>query len=571
MYRFLFFIRKTGIVTTPPIYQNEKSGPAKAGFLKLIMYGDRLMGIYLNPGNEEFKRILKSNYIDKTGLISVINSKIGTKKNLVCVSRPRRFGKSYAAQMLCAYYDCTCESNDLFSNYQIAKENAKLSNINQFNVIYLDITSFISDLNSRGDSINSIVNDIQNAVIKDISTVFKVDLQDSFTNILLNYVEQSGKKIIFIIDEWDAIIREAKDNSAVQTAYLNLLRSLFKNGNFTSKVVAAAYMTGILPIKKDGTESAVSDFDEFTIINPGKFAEYTGFTSEDIKFICRQSETDISVDELRKWYDGYTFDGVNPIYNPYSVMQAIEMDRLESYWRKTTAAETLFTYINMDFKGLQEDIARLISGEHIRVDINNFNNDVETFNSKDDVLTLLIHLGYLAYDSNNQMVRIPNKEVRTEFESLLKNESRSKLADLVKKSEKLFQSTLDLRGDVVATSIDDIRCSEYAPTFYNNEQALRYVIKFAYICCVDAYQRVEELPSGKGVADVVYIPNKDSNLPAMLVELKWNKTEVAALHQIKEKHYPSVLKDYVGEILLVGVNYDENTKKHACIIERLSK
>ncbi len=529
------------------------------------------MGIYLNPGNEEFNRIIKSNYIDKTGLISIINSKIGTKKNLVCVSRPRRFGKSYAAQMLCAYYDCTCESMNLFANYQIARDDTKLSNLNQFNVIYLDITSFISELNSRGDSINSIVKDIQDAVIKDVSAVSDVNLQESFTNILLNYVEQSGKKIIFIIDEWDAIIREAKDNSVVQTAYLNLLRSLFKNGNFTSRAVAAAYMTGILPIKKDGTESAVSDFDEFTIINPGKFAEYTGFNAEDIKYVCQQNDTGISLDELKEWYDGYSFDGINPIYNPYSVMQAIEMGRLESYWRKTSAAETLFTYINMDFKGLQEDIARLISGEHIHVDINNFNNDVETFNSKDDVLTLLIHLGYLAYDSNNQMVRIPNKEVRTEFESLLKNESKSKLADLVKNSEKLFQSTLDLQGNAVAAAIDQIRCSEYAPTFYNNEQALRYVIKFAYICCVDTYQKIEELPSGKGVADVVYLPKRDSNLPAMLVELKWNKTETAALNQLKEKKYPTILQDYVGDILLVGVNYEEKTKEHGCVIERLSK
>lgn len=529
------------------------------------------MGIYLNPGNEEFKRIIKSNYIDKTGLIGIINSKIGTKKNLVCVSRPRRFGKSYAAQMLCAYYDSTCDSKDLFSEYIIAKEDDGLSYLNEFNVIYLDITSFISDLTSRGDSINSVVNNIQDAVIKDVSAVTEVDVNDSFTSILLKYVEQSGKKIIFIIDEWDAIIREAKDNSEVQTAYLNLLRSLFKNGNFTSRAVAVAYMTGILPIKKDGTESAVSDFDEFTIINPGKFAEYTGFNADDIRTVCQQNETGITVDELKEWYDGYSFDGVNPIYNPYSVMQAIEMGRLESYWRKTTAAETLFTYINMDFKGLQEDIARLISGEQLHVDINNFNNDVETFNSKDDVLTLLIHLGYLAYDNDTQMVRIPNKEVRIEFDSLLKNESKSKLADLVKRSDNLFQATLNLQGNVVAKVIDNIRCSEYAPTFYNNEQALRYVIKFAYICCVDSYQKVEELPSGKGVADVVYLPTKGSNLPAMVVELKWNKTEEAAIQQIKDKKYPTILQDYVGDILLVGVNYDESVKEHACVIERIAR
>jgi len=530
------------------------------------------LGNYLNPGNEEFKRIIKSDYIDKTGLIGIINSKIDTKKNLICVSRPRRFGKSYAAQMLCAYYDCTCDSSKLFEGYKIAESKDYKDYINQYNVIYLDITSFISAVNSTGADINTVVYDIQDSIIKELADdVGGIDEGESFTNAILQFVEATGKKIFFIIDEWDAIIREAKDNDTVQAAYLSLLRNLFKNGNFTPKAVAGAYMTGILPIKKDGTESAISDFDEFTIINPGKFAEYTGFVESDIEKICESGDCRLAIDELKEWYDGYSFDGKNPIYNPYSVMQAVEKSRLESYWRKTSASESLFMYINMDFKGLQEDVARLISGESLPVDINNFNNDVETFNSKDDVLTLLIHLGYLTYDAEEKTVRIPNKEVRTEFESLIKNESKSKLTVLVKKSEELFSDTIALKGNLVAKKIDDIRTSEYAPTFYNNEQALRYVIKFAYISCVDTYQRVEELPTGKVVADVVYIPNRTSNLPALVVELKWNKTDKAAIKQIEEKEYPSALKDYVGEIVLVGINYDDKKKTHSCTIEKVTK
>ena len=530
------------------------------------------MGNYLNPGNEEFKRIIKSDYIDKTGLISIINSKLDTKKNLICVSRPRRFGKSYAAQMLCAYYDCNCDSRQLFDGYQIANTKDYSNFLNKYNVIYLDVTSFLSDANSSGTDINSIVRDIQKAIINDVAEeVASINSNNSFTNIILKYVEATERKIVFIIDEWDAIIREAKDNDKLQAAYLNFLRGLFKNGNFTSKAVAGAYMTGILPIKKDGSESAVSDFDEFTIINPGKFAEYTGFSEADIVKICAENKSDITIDELKAWYDGYSFPNGNPIYNPYSVTQAIENGRLESYWRKTSAAENLFMYINMDFKGLQEDVARLISGESLPVDVNNFNNDVETFNSKDDVLTLLIHLGYLSYDYDNKTVTIPNKEIRNEFESLIKNESKSKLADLVNKSDKLLEYTLNLDGESVAKVIDTIRCSEYAPTFYNNEQALRYVIKFAYISCVDTYKRIEELPSGKGVADVVYLPNRTSNLPALIVELKWNKTDEAAITQIKEKDYPVVLRDYYGEIVLVGINYDEISKLHSCKIERVEK
>lgn len=179
-------------------------------------------------------------------------------------------------------------------------------------------------------------------------------------------------------------------------------------------------MTGILPIKKDGTESAVSDFDEFTIINPGKFGEYTGFNEKDIEEIC-SIHTAIDIEDLKAWYDGYSLDGKHPIYNPYFVMQAVDSGKLEAYWCKATASEMLFAYINMGFKGLREAMDRLIAGENIDVDVNSFNNDVETFNSKDDVLTLLIHFGYLAYDAENETVRIPNKEIRTEFESLLNN------------------------------------------------------------------------------------------------------------------------------------------------------
>lgn len=379
------------------------------------------MGNYLNPGNEEFKRIIRSSYVDKTGLISIINSKIDTKKNLICVSRPRRFGKSYAAQMLCAYYDCKCDSKELFGKYDIARDKDYLAYINKYNVIYLDITSFISTINSNGSSIDIVVKYIQESVIKELHAAEKsIDVTESFTNIILQFVELTGKRIIFIIDEWDVIIREAKDNEKLQVAYLNLLRSLFKNGNFTSKAIAAAYMTGILPIKKDGTESAVSDFDEFTIINPGKFGEYTGFNEKDIEEIC-SIHTAIDIEDLKAWYDGYSLDGKHPIYNPYSVMQAVDSGKLESYWCKATASEMLFAYINMGFKGLREAMDRLIAGENIDVDVNSFNNDVETFNSKDDVLTLLIHFGYLAYDAENETVRIPNKEIRTEFESLLKN------------------------------------------------------------------------------------------------------------------------------------------------------
>ena len=378
----------------------------------------------------------------------------------------------------------------------------------------------------------------------------------------------TGRKFVFIIDEWDAVVREASDRPDIQDAYFNLLRELFKNGNFTPYVIAAAYMTGILPIKKDGTESAISDFNEYTILNPGVFALYSGFTEKEVESLCENSNVDYST--MKAWYDGYVFDDEISIYNPYSVMKAIRMRRFESYWQKTSAVEGLATYINMNYDGLQDDILRLIAGEHLEVDVDGFGNDVKNFKNKDDVITLLIHLGYLAYDADDQTVRIPNKEVRSEFNMLIKNSNMNKLKELVDNSNKLLEATIAGDETAVADRIEAIRESDYAPNFYNDEQALRYVIKFAYIVCVDKYKDIQELPSGKGIADVVFMPKKTTMDPAIIVELKWNKSSEAALKQIKDKDYPEVLRDFVGEAVLVGINYDEKTKLHSCKIERVS-
>jgi len=366
------------------------------------------------------------------------------------------------------------------------------------------------------------------------------------------------------------LIREAKGDGEVQSAYLNLLRGWFKNNSFTPKVVAAAYMTGILPIKKDGSQSAISDFIEYPIFDPDGFAEFTGFTEGEVKNLCEKYG--MSFADAKKWYDGYDFPDIGAIYNPYSVMQAMRKRKFGSYWKKTSAAESLMTYINMDFEGLQEIVSRLISGEEIEVDTESFENDFETFRSCDDVLTLLIHLGYLTWHEENGTAHIPNEEVRAEFRKILKGTNANrKWMELISRSEKLLEDTIAGNGDAVARAIEEIRDTQYAPTFYNNEQALRYVIKFAYITAIDQYFKVEELPSGKGIADVVYLPKRNSMLPALVIELKWNKSSGGAIMQMKERNYPAVLEDYGGEIVMAGINYDAGKKVHSCVIEKQEK
>ena len=255
------------------------------------------MGYYINPGNENFKEILNDNYVDKTGLIAVINGTIGKNSRLSCVSRPRRFGKSYAANMLAAYYDCGCDSHELFDSLEIAKDPDYEEHINKYHVLYLDITGFMSDT-----PLDALPSFIRERVRKDIGRVFP-DVEEGVTvkEALSSVVETSGRKFIAIIDEWDAPIRDSYSTKEAQKSYLEFLRSLFKS-EITRKVFAAAYMTGILPIKKDGTQSAISEFYEYPILEPEEFAPFVGFSEEDVEKVCK--ENSVSFETMRDWYNG---------------------------------------------------------------------------------------------------------------------------------------------------------------------------------------------------------------------------------------------------------------------------
>ena len=527
-----------------------------------------IMGMYFNPGNNGFRRIIKSEYVDKTGMIGLINAKIDTTENLLCVSRPRRFGKSFAAQMLCAYYDFSCNSHELFDSLAASKMPDYTQHLNQYHVIYLDITGFISRVKQRKGNLGEVPLHISQAIEAELKTCYpSLSGEAPLLTCLKDCVNLTKRKFIFIIDEWDSMIREAKRDWSAQERYLNLLREWFKNGNFTADVVAAAYMTGILPIKKDGKQSAISDFHEFTFLDPGIFTDYTGFTESEVEDLCKKSDMDMN--DIKAWYDGYTFDRTESIYNPYSLICAMRSKKLRSYWKKTSASEALQTYIDMDFEGLQEDIVMLIAGEAIQVDTDGFENDFESFRSKEDVLTLLIHLGYLTFDETSGLARIPNEELRIEFRQILRKDKHGKLMELVRESDRLLEDTLAGDEKAVAEAISKVQASSYAPMFYNNEQSLRAVVKSAYVTCVDYYMKVEELPTGRGIADIVYLPKKESSLPALVVELKWNRSAESAIAQIKEKNYPAVLKGYVGEILLVGIRYYVKTKNHSCRIEKI--
>lgn len=408
-----------------------------------------------------------------------------------------------------------------------------------------------------------------NTINEEIKEVYPdVVIKEDLSLTLENVVSHTGDKFVIIIDEWDAPIRE---NPTVHRQYLEFLRSLFKNSLSTSKIFAAAYMTGILPIKKDGTESAVSDFDEFTMVNPRKYAEYVGFTETEVVSLCKRHHIDF--DQMKKWYDGYSFSFGSAdysIYNPNSVMKAVSNSSFESYWSLSSSADNLMSYISRDYSGLSKTIAQLIGGINVKVDTLTFKNDLTSFVSKDDVLTLLIHLGYLAYDFKTGTVHIPNEEIKLEFQRVIRKTEHAETLRRLKESDLLFENTIEQKAEAVALQIEKIHREECSPLHYNKEDSLRSVIKLAYYTYKDNYLQFEELPSGLGYADVVYFPKKDSDWPALVIELKWDKNAKTAIDQIKEKHYPDMIRNYGGKVLLVGISYDKDMnsgKKHHCIIE----
>ena len=526
------------------------------------------MGTYVNPGNQAFRRIAGPNYVDKTKLIELFNERIGGDESLICISRPRRFGKSYAAKMLAAYYDRSCDSHSLFDDKLIAKSASYEEHLNQHNVIWLDITGFISDAKAKAESLRDIPLKIEQALWKDlIESGYQPEASDSLNDFFLRIVSRPGEKpFIFIIDEWDAMIREAKDDVVAQKQYLNLLRGWFKNNNFTLKVVAAAYMTGILPIKKDGTQSAISDFKEFSVIKPRRFGDYVGFTEFEVRDLCMKKQIDFN--EMKRWYDGYSFKDVGSVYNPNSVMEAIKNNDFDSYWPESTTATELMEYISQDYSGLTRTVAELIGGLDVKVNTNGFANDLTSFSGKDDVLTLLIHLGYLAYNSEQQTVRIPNEEIKKEFQRSIHESGHAATAKRLQESELLFRNTLQKNEEAVAAQIEKIHMEETVPLHYNKEDSLRSVIKLAYYTYRDHYLEFDELATGTGYADVVYYPRPDSDWPVLIIELKWNKDVDGAIDQILRKKYPSALKNCNRPILLVGITYDKEAdmKKHSCRI-----
>ena len=524
------------------------------------------MGIYINKGNESFRQVRNSEYVDKSGLIALVNKTLFTEQKFSCVTRSRRFGKTMAAKMLSAYYDHSCDSRELFADLAIAKDPSFGQHLNKYPVVYLDMTTFITRF--RDDLI---VQHIQDELKEDLQEAYpQVPLRDGYDlmEYLLRICAATGERFVFIIDEWDAICREYDPKTRVMDEYVNLLRGMFKSVQSVD-VFAGVYLTGILPIKKYQTESALNNFLEYSMVEPGRMGRFFGFTKDEVRALAERNDMDF--DELEKWYDGYQIGDEQSMFNPNSVMQAISRGRCRSFWTSTGSFDAVTGYINRNFDGLKDDIICMLGGGRVKVNPTKFQNDMSIIRSKDDVLTVLIHLGYLSFNWRRSECYVPNMEVGGELVNAVEVNRWAHVVEALEQSERLLEATL--RGDAaaVARMLQTAHSEDTSILSYNDENSLACVISLAYYYARNDYHIHREYPTGSGYADLVLIPRKDVDQPAIIVELKKDRTVRAAIAQIKERNYPEKVREYTGDILLVGINYDEKTKEHECSIERWSK
>ena len=519
------------------------------------------MGIYLNPGNDLFTSTVRNSkiYVDKTMIIEYINGCLYGEQKEICVSRPRRFGKSIAENMLVAYYSRGCDSRELFSGLNISKTADFEKHLNKHNVIHIDIQKFLS----RTEGIKHTLSFLQERVIRELAKAYP-DVTDGDEKSLVTALEdiysEKEEKFIFIIDEWDSIFRVHKDDKASQKEYLDFLRNLLKDQPYVSLV----YMTGILPVKKYGEHSALNMFKEYSMTNQGALAEYTGFTEKEVEELCIRYG--MSFEETKKWYDGYRVNGLS-IYNPKSVVTAMTSKVFDNYWTQTETYEALKVHIYRNENGLRDKIIQMIAGEKISVNTKKFQNDMYSFESSDDVITLLIHLGYLTYDFDTKTAWIPNKEVQEQFISSIEDRGFENVMEAIRSSDKLLKHTLARNSEKVSEMIRKVHMQETSILKYNDENSLSCVLALAYYSARDTYAIYREMPGGEGFADLVFVPLKGNSNPAMIVELKCDKDADTAIDQIKKRKYAESLKDYKGNVLLVGISYDRKSKEHECRFE----
>ena len=540
------------------------------------------MGIYVNPGNTKFRNKLKAKiYVDKSPMISHLNELIDTDDGFVCMSRARRFGKTMMTNIMSAYYSKNCDSREIFENLKLSKQEEWDKYLNSINVIQIDLQSSYNITKDKNRVIDKLQADVVNELREQFPSITipaNAVIADAIS-IINKYL---GETFVIIIDEYDVLIRDKKVPTSLCEEYIDFLNALFKS-NTTQEAIKLAYLTGILPIYREIVQSKLNNFTEYTMLNPDQFAQYFGFSENEVQNLCLENNADYDI--CQRMYDGYIFQkpydmAVQPndddqpvihIFNPNSVAKAVTKHRYDNYWVATSALEAITLYIDTNIAGIQDDIKTLLKGEkEIAVDVLRYNNNVERFATKDEIFTYLIHLGYLAYDPTKGTCHIPNGEIRSAWLRIMSDaKGFEPIQQMIETSRKLIEATENCESETVAKALDDSHADISSPLTYNRESSLQSAILMAYFYARKDYLVFSELASGCGFADVVLVPTF-AQKPVIIIELKKDGEPATAIEQIKTRNYAHAFRYHHGRAaVLVGVTYDAESKLHRCLIERV--
>lgn len=505
-----------------------------------------------------YKELMNSQYfVDKSAMIENMNRRIRTNMKYVCITKPRRFGKTSVINMLGAYYGKAYDSAELFDGLDISKSETYAEHLNKYNVIHL----CLNRLSDTGNTYDDYIGLIRNSIKRDIQEAYP-ELKNKEFDSIADMLAATDEQFIFMIDEWDYIFSHELYIEH-HGDFLEFLRNLLKDQPY----VAFAYMTGVLPIKKYSTGSALNMFREYTMLKDPFFEEFFGFTEEEVQILCGKQSA-LTMDEIREWYNGYQTKSGARLYNPRSVVCAFEDATCQSYWTRTGKMDEVLFFLKYNIGEVRDDVVKMVNNIPVSIDIKKeyFAGEENPANRK-DIYSAMIIYGLLSYCDGE--LRIPNKELMLEFEGALEDDDFGYVAELVRNSHEILNATLEKRGDAVASYLHNIHNSELPILKYNDENSLACVVTLAYLSARNKYRIEREEKSGKGFADFIFHP-KRPNLPGIILELKANDTPEAAISQIINKEYCEKLRtERVEKILAVGLSYDVSEKVHQCVIAEI--
>ncbi len=510
---------------------------------------------YLNSESPmiHFRNTIRNQYyVDKSLLIEKVSSNIGTGTHDICITRPRRFGKTVNARMLAAYYTKGYDSSGLFDSLMVSKTGEYHKWMNSKNVVFIDFSEQPDICESFKDYLAYYIKGLK----RDLEVAYP-DLKNRDFDRISDMFEATGDSFLFILDEWDSVFYEKFMTEDDKGRFLKWLKGLLKDCPY----VDLAYMTGVLPIVKYSSGSELNMFSEYNFMNDNVYDQYFGFSEAEVKELCGMQDK-VSFTELREWYDGYYFHDGSHLFNPRSVNEALRRGCCHNYWTETGPMNEIAECIENNADAVREDIVKMVSGISVQVVLDGYSAANLRLDSRDEILSAMAVYGFLAYHDGR--LSIPNAELMEKFQQVLSRESMGEVRKIVAQSKEVLDATLSQQEDKVAQLLEKVHDSEIPFLKYNDENALSCVITLCYLAARDKYRVEREQKTGKGF-NYVFTPKKPG-LPAIILELKYGKSCEEALAQIKEKNYIQKVEG-CGEVLLVGINYDAK-KHHTCKIEK---